>query len=271
MANTVFSYQAGNAGAVADLAFGTRANAVTTLGGPTTKAVNQLYAYYNVNEKLTLTAGHFNTFLGYEVISPAANFNYSFSYLFNAGPFSHTGVKLDYAASEDLSLMLAFTNPHGDLLEGTDYGKYQVGGQIGYKGQFLNLVYGATEDGMMAATDYFFIDFTGGFDINETFYLGINAAYSNSEDDNAGYSGIALYLEKQINDTFSLGLRPEYYEDKGLNDAFGLTLAANKKLTENFKVIAEIRYDDQEANFTKKSGGIEDTNTALTIATVYSF
>ncbi len=271
MANVVFAYEAGKSGVVADLAFGTRANAVTTMGGETTKAINQLYAYYNVNDKLTLTAGHFNTFLGYEVISPASNFNYSYSYLFNAGPFSHTGVKLDYAASEDLSFMLALTNPHADEVAGSVAGHYQVGGQIGYKGQFLNLVYGSVYDVPGAPTDNIFIDYTGGFDINETVYLGINAAYSNSNDGDSGYSGIALYIEKEFNDTFSLGLRSEYFEDKYLEDAFALTLAANKKVTKNLNVVAELRYDDEEVNYVKLDGGKQDTNTALTLAAVYSF
>ncbi|MDO6749851.1 outer membrane beta-barrel protein, partial [Gilvimarinus sp. 1_MG-2023] len=79
--------------------------------------VNQLYVYYNVTESTTLTLGNFNTFLGYEVISPAANFNYSTSYLFSYGPFSHTGIKLDYAATEDLSFMLAAMNG----TDNTDY------------------------------------------------------------------------------------------------------------------------------------------------------
>ena len=49
--------------------------------------------------RLTVTLGQFNTFYGYEVISPAANFNYTVSYLFNAGPFSHTGIQMDYAVN----------------------------------------------------------------------------------------------------------------------------------------------------------------------------
>ena len=105
--NTVFAYEGEKSGFVADLAFGPRADDANLAG-----AINQLYAYYNVSDKTTITAGQFNTFLGYEVISPAANFNYTVSYLFNAGPFSHTGIKLDYAASEDLSYMLAVTNSH---------------------------------------------------------------------------------------------------------------------------------------------------------------
>lgn len=271
MANVVFAYEAGKSGVVADLAFGTRANAVTTISGETTKAINQLYAYYNVNDKLTLTAGHFNTFLGYEVISPASNFNYSYSYLFNAGPFTHTGVKLDYAASEDLSFLLALTNPHNDTIAGSVAGHYQVGGQIGYKGQFLNIVYGAVEDYPGAPTDNIFIDYTGGFDINETLYLGINAALFKSNDGDSDYAGIALYIEKEFNDTFSLGLRSEYFEDRYLEDALAFTLAANKKVTKNLNVVAELRYDDEEINYVKLNGGIKDTNTALTLAAVYSF
>jgi hypothetical protein len=83
MVNTVFSYEKGKTGVVADLAYGPRANAANAYTG----AINQLYAYYNFSEKITFTLGQFNTFLGYEVISPSVNFNYSVSYLFNAGPF----------------------------------------------------------------------------------------------------------------------------------------------------------------------------------------
>ena len=81
-ANTVFAYEKGKAGVVADIAFGPKSDDANLAG-----AINQLYAYYKVSDKVTFTAGQFNTFLGYEVISPAANFNYTVSYLFNAGPF----------------------------------------------------------------------------------------------------------------------------------------------------------------------------------------
>ena len=66
MANTVFSYDGTKSGVVADLAFGPRANDANMAG-----AINQLYAYYNLSESATVTAGQFNTFLGYEVISPS--------------------------------------------------------------------------------------------------------------------------------------------------------------------------------------------------------
>ena len=265
MANTVFAYEGSKSGVVADIAFGPRADDANMAG-----AINQLYAYYNVSESTTITAGQFNTFLGYEVISPAANFNYSVSYLFNAGPFSHTGVKLDYAASEDLSFMLAVTNAHGIASnDANPGGETQFGAQVGFKGQYLNFIYGA--DG--AATDAIYLDYTGGFDLSDSFYVGINAAYANSDDLDAGYQGVAVYLENSFSETFSLGLRPEFFTwTSGAGDAkvMALTLTGSTQLDDNLKLITEFRYDSSD------DAAIEvfptETNvSALTIAAVYSF
>ena len=83
MANIVAAYEGKKSGVVADITFGPRGDDAT--GGYN---LNQLYAYLNVSESTTLTMGRFNTFLGYEVISPVGNFNYSTSYLFSSGLFS---------------------------------------------------------------------------------------------------------------------------------------------------------------------------------------
>lgn len=269
-ANTVFSYEGSKSGVVADLSFGPKADDANLAG-----AINQLYAYYNVNDKLTLTAGQFNTFLGYEVISPAANFNYTVSYLFNAGPFSHTGVKADFAASEDLSFMLALTNDHAytsadGLLASGDGNDLQLGGQIGYKGQYLNLIYGHA--GFAPYGDAFFIDYTGGFDLSEKVYLGINAAYATSDEADAGYQGIALYLQGALTDTFSLGLRPELFQTTGSSegDVFAITLTGSKELADNFKLIGDLRLDSSEDGLIEAGNG-EDSMFTATVAAVYSF
>lgn len=264
--NTVFAYEGEKSGFVADLAFGPRADDANLAG-----AINQLYAYYNVSDKTTITAGQFNTFLGYEVISPAANFNYTVSYLFNAGPFSHTGVKLDYAASEDLSYMLAVTNSHAiSSADGNVGGEMQFGAQVGYKGQYLNFIYGGVDGS--GITDNMFVDYTGGFDLSDSLFLGINAAYSHSEDADAGYQGAALYLENTFSDSFALGLRPEFFQMNGASDATvtALTLAASSSLTDNLKVITELRMDSSEDGMIEAFAG-EESVSALTIAAVYSF
>ena len=264
--NTVFAYEGEKSGFVADLAFGPKADDANLAG-----AINQLYAYYNVSDKTTITAGQFNTFLGYEVISPAANFNYTVSYLFNAGPFSHTGVKLDYAASEDLSYMLAVTNSHAiSSADGNVGGEMQFGAQVGYKGQYLNFIYGGVDGS--GITDNMFVDYTGGFDLSDSLFLGINAAYSHSEDADAGYQGAALYIENTFSDSFALGLRPEFFQMNGASDATvtALTLAASSSLTDNLKVITELRMDSSDDGIIEAFAG-EESVSALTIAAVYSF
>ena len=101
MANIIMSYEGEKSGFVADLVYGPRgADAVFNSTG-SANIVNQLYAYFNLSDSFTLTMGNFNTFLGYEVISPVANFNYSTSYMFSYGPFSHSGIKADLALSDE--------------------------------------------------------------------------------------------------------------------------------------------------------------------------
>ena len=266
MVNTVFSYESGKSGVVADLAYGPRANAANAYEG----AINQLYAFYKASDKVTLTLGQFNTFYGYEVISPSGNFNYSVSYLFNAGPFSHTGFKLDYAASDDLSFMFALTNPHGITSGANPGNEYQYGFQTGYKGQFFNLAYGADGFGF---TDVLYLDYTGGLDLSDSFFLGINAAYSNSSDADAGYQGVALYLQNKFSDSFSLGLRPEFYTTtSGSGDASvsAFTLTGNLTLTDSLKVISELRYDSSD-DMLIPGFPAEKNMTGGTIAAVYSF
>jgi len=265
MANTIFSYEKEKTGFVGDLAFGPRANAANAYSG----AINQLYVYYHVSEALKFTLGQFNTFYGYEVISPTGNFNYSVSHLFNAGPFSHTGLKIDYRASEDLSFMLAITNPHG-IISGSNSTSdtYQLGLQTGYKGQFLNLAYGADGFGF---TDVLYLDYTGGFDITTTISLGINAAYAHSKDADSGYRGMALYVQKEFTKTFSLGLRPELFTttSSGADTRISaFTLTGNSRLSENLNLLTELRYDNSNAIL---FAGGKDTITGLTMAVVYHF
>nr|WP_321411498.1 outer membrane beta-barrel protein [uncultured Allomuricauda sp.] len=204
MANLIAAYEGEKVGFVADLVFGPRgtdAVFASPMYSATGDIINQLYVYWNVSDAVTLTFGNFNTFLGYEVISPAANFNYSTSYLFSYGPFSHTGLKADFDLGNEWSAMVAVMNPT-DLTEFNPTGDYAVGAQLGYSGQFLNFLY--SQGG-------FEVDYTGGFDLSDEFFLGINAAHFSAEDDGGSFTGAALYPQYAVSETFSLGLRGEYF------------------------------------------------------------
>lgn len=262
MANLVAAYDMGSTGVVADVVFGPRGDAA--VGGYN---LNQLYAYWNVNETTTLTMGRWNTYLGYEVISPAGNFNYSTSYMFSSGPFSMVGLKADFALSDDFSLMLAVMNPTD--VNNNAIGGYSLGAQLGYKGQYLNLY--ADDDEVLG----FEIDYTGGFDLSDDVFLGINAAYQTMED--AGFYGVALYPQYTVSDSFALGLRGELFgyhddTDDDLPSVFATTITGSYSV-ENLTIKPEIRMDawSESEPYLDNDGLASDSLSAFAIAVIYAF
>ncbi|UGU17055.1 porin [Sinomicrobium kalidii] len=218
MANIIASYEGEKVGFVADLVFGPRGEDAVFLSTGSSNIVNQLYVYWTVSDAVTLTFGNFNTFLGYEVISPTGNFNYSTSYMFSYGPFSHTGLKADFSLSDNWSLMLAVMNPT-DYTEYNPSGVYTFGAQIGYEtengGTWLNAIYGKQYDGAAEAIiedPTFQIDLTTGYDLTDMFYLGLNATYNETKDA-GGFYGVALYPQLKTSEHFALGLRAEYFKE----------------------------------------------------------
>lgn len=211
MANVILGYEDDKVGFVADLVFGPRGEDAVFLSAPSTNIVNQLYAFYKVNDALKFTLGNWNTFLGYEVISPAANFNYSTSYMFSYGPFSHTGIKADFSFNENWTGMLAIMNPT-DYTEFNPIGKYSFGGQLGYSNAagsaFLNLLYGEQS---LSDDALFQIDLTTGWDLTDAFYLGLNTTYQDTE--GVGFYGAALYPQLALSDSFGIGVRAEYFKE----------------------------------------------------------
>ena len=268
MGNVIISYEGNKVGAVLDLVTGPRGEGATFNSDIVDGIVNQAYVYWNVSEGTTLTFGRWNTFLGYEVIAPAANFNYSTSYLFSSGPFSHMGLKADFTLGEDFSLMLAITNPW-DTNDISMTGEYALGAQLGYSGQYLNLYYDSGEHGGLG----FEIDYTGGFDLTDTFFLGINAAYN--DNDGSGFYGAALYPQLATSESFSIGLRGEYFSLHGGDvdpSVFATTLTGSYTI-EDFIIKPEIRLDSWSDSmpYIDNDGEATDNLAAFTLAAIYTF
>jgi hypothetical protein len=249
MANLIASYGGDKAGFTADLVFGPRGK-TAVFGTATGQAIiNQMFAYYKLSDAVTLNMGQFNTFLGYEVISPAVNFHYSTSYLFSWGPFNHTGLRADFDLGDGLVAKLAIMNPT-DIVEFNPVNTYTLGAQIGKTndagGIWLNFLYGdqdgkldedddfEDEDGNLigSAGTLFQGDLTTGWSLSETFYLGANVSYQtvavgeeftgpgeieDSEGDAGSFFGVALYPKLTLSETFSLGLRAEYFGIKNFH------------------------------------------------------
>ncbi|MFD0796913.1 outer membrane beta-barrel protein [Maribacter chungangensis] len=262
MVNVIANYDGPKTGAVADLTFGPRGEAATSGFN-----VNQLYVYWNVTEKTKLTLGRFNTYLGYEVISPLDNFHYSTSYEFSFGPFTHLGLRADFELSEDFSLMLALMNVTD--VNNNLTGAYAGGAQLGYKGQFLNFYY----DGGEALG--FEIDYTGGFEVSDSFFMGINASYD--ENNGTGFYGGSIYPELKASDNFKVGLRAEYFaqtSDILATDpnVFATTLTGSYTI-ENLIIKPEIRLDSWSDNepYLNRDGAATKSLSSFLIAAIYSF
>lgn len=296
MVNLIASYSGEKAGFVGDLVFGPRGQAAVFGTASGQAIINQAFAYYKFSDKVTLNMGQFNTFLGYEVISPAVNFHYSTSYLFSWGPFNHTGARLDFALDNGVVAKFAVMNPT-DIVEFNPVNTYTLGAQIGKTtetgGIWLNFLYG-DQDGKLkednlpsdAESDgkLFQADVTLGYNLSETFYLGFNASMQSTavgEEENNGtivdstgdpssFLGFAVYPKLTLSEKFSLGLRAEYFSIKNTHlDIIGLntegdgnviefTLSGNYKVG-GFTFIPEFRVDttSEDSFYTMKDGTAE--------------
>jgi len=286
MANVILEKTMGKTSFVGDLSFGPRGGS-SSIGVESIADgsfhIQNLYVSHSFSDVVTLTAGFMGTFVGYEVISPSANFNYSTSHLFSWGPFQNAGIKLDFALSDRFGLMVGVFNDwntYTDPTKGRDIGlqlSYNVsdGSDI-----FLNFITGAD-----SGTE---IDLTAGFQLTETFFLGVNAAtYSSGDGElfgggDSGFSGVALYPQLSITDDVSIGLRGELFSEKEINDifigdydeaasVFSLTLTANVSAGP-LTFIPEFRFDSGSQDIYIDSDGMAAASASqFLVAAVYSF
>ncbi len=275
MANLTISKEGAKAGFMADLVFGPRGEDATFLSGllrstrdgssNSSNIVNQLYAYWNVSDKFKVTIGNFNTFLGYEVISPTGNFNYSTSYMFSYGPFSHTGLKFDADLGNGFSLMAGVFNPT-DFTEYNLLNEYVGGLQLGYdfgKGSvYLN---GLFQDG------FYQLDITGGIDVTEKIYLGLNTTVAKDN-----FAGVALYAQAAVMENLKLGIRGEYFADNGIEviardeNLIDFTFSANYTIG-NLTLIPEFRLDAASQPIYQDELEFNKSLASFVLAAVYGF
>jgi len=90
MASVKVAYSKGKVGAVADLGFGKRASefSYNEIGMDALSSIKQAYVWYAPSDKVKFSMGKWATHMGYELVDPQLNRNYSMSYMFSYGPFS---------------------------------------------------------------------------------------------------------------------------------------------------------------------------------------
>ncbi len=230
--------------------------------------VVQAFVYYNISDRIKLTAGKWGTHIGYEVVDAQLNRNYSMSYMFSYGPFYNMGVKADIAIAGKTAVMIGISNPTDNST--TTSSKKMAIAQIST----------ATSDNAWK----FYINYQGGklndtttlnqFDLVLTgtlsgkFGVGFNATDQvrkvSGLADNLNWWGAALYLNWDPSPLFGMTLRSEYFSDKDNvvtpGDFMEYTLTGQIHLGK-LTFMPEIRYDNSNSSAFLKHDNLATKNT----------
>jgi hypothetical protein len=260
----------GKAAFVGEMSFGPRGQAQSIPNGASGDSyhIQNLYVSYDLSDKFTMTAGYMATFVGYEVISPVGNFNYSTSYLFTNGPFQNAGLKGTYTFSDKASFMAGIFNDGWNNYSSTkDVSTF--GAQL-----FLSPAKGWTAyfnvvSGKTSGTEF---DITTAYQITDAFKLGLNAADFNAPNSPGGFQGIALYPQIAASSSVSFGLRGEYFKVKdGGPNVKAFTLTSNIKAGP-LTIIPELRLDKANDELFVNSDMLGTKSASqFVLAAVYSF
>ncbi|MEP7279361.1 MAG: outer membrane beta-barrel protein, partial [Bacteroidota bacterium] len=282
MASLKVVHSFGKVSAVADIGFGTRAAEFSYNETGILAAVKQAYITYAPSDKVIFTMGKFATHVGYELLDPQLNRNYSMSYMFSYGPFSHTGLKMDVAVSKNFGFMVGVANPT-DYLSASFEKKF-----------FLAQLHAASSNGKLTA----YLNYVGGKDtakttqnqvdwvvigkLSDKFSIGYNGtvkAITEDGGDSHSWWGQALYLNVDPTSKFGFTIRGEYFDDKKGAAGFGTsffdaTFTLNIKPADHLMIMPEYRADfAKDPYFSKNMDNptFKKGTGAFILAAVYSF
>lgn len=278
MIDLALKKKVGRASFVGELSFGPRSD--QSIPNPAYHIQN-LYVSYDVTDKFNLSGGYMATFVGYEVISPAANFNYSTSYLFTYGPFQNAGLKATYTFNDKASLMAGIFNNYWNTYTSYRFISPAVtaSGDVSTFGAQLTLspakgwtAYVNLITGAYSGTE---VDLTTAYQITTAFKLGLNAATFSAPNNGGGFEGLALYPQIATSKSVTFGLRGEYFKVKDAGgDVKAITLTSNIKAGP-LTLIPELRFDNKSsafaAPFTKSNGVSTNQASQFVFAAVYAF
>jgi hypothetical protein len=283
MASIRADHSFGKVSATIDLGFGTRAEEFTYNDANTRLALKQAYVSYAPSSRFKFTLGTWATHVGYELVDAYLNRNYSMSYMFTNGPFTHTGLKADISLGGKTALMVGVSNPT-DFRTAPGLPKSFIAqfstGSIDEKFKvYLNLVAGKQSNYKKVIQP----DMVATWAVAPKFSLGFNATLQSVkvDSDSTGnfkqyqWWGTALYLNFEPVSWFAVTVRGEYIGDKdeylGLKHVFAPTLSTNFKI-DNLTIIPEFRLD-KAGNQTFYKSGTGNTNStgSFVLAASYHF
>jgi hypothetical protein len=265
--------------------------------------VQQGYVSYNapIGTGLQLDFGKFTTHIGAEVIDgyDGWNNNFSRSFLFSFGPFTHTGIRASYAISDMISVLGMVANGWDNTVDNND-GK-TLGAQIAITPSdnvsiLLNWISGQEAIGNQVA---FSNDTTTMFDtvvdvaFTNSTSAQVNLAYGWTANGAAGtrgdaeWWGISTIVRHNYNKWFSINLRGQVFNDlDGTRAASAATLPTGQgqelwaitvtpevRVNQNMVVRMEFRHDHSSRNafFGSGAGDTKDTQNTVAVNALFYF
>ena len=256
--------------------------------------VTQAYVQYATGS-LTVIAGKYVTLAGAEVIASPSNPNFSRSILFGfAIPFTHTGLRATYAASDTVNLIVGVNNGWDDLKDTNTSKTLEVGA-----------TYAPTKTFSLAASGYFgkerigymtdqgpegqrsLLDIVATWNATDALTVILNYDWGQQKDVTDGvstpfdakWSGLAGYLNYTISDKWKASLRAEYLDD---TDGYRTGVAQKwKEVTATLAYLPckplELRLEGRadssdSANFVKSAAGdVSSSQNSVSVQALYKF
>lgn len=188
--------------------------------------LQQVYLSYvaAIGTGLHIDAGKFVTYAGYELIDGYDGFNDNAtrSFLFGyAIPFTHTGLRLGYTASPEITISAMVANGWDNVADNNRAKSFGTQFTLTPAEHFTLLVayIGGAERDTNSSDVRHLVDVVLQWRLGDAFTVGINADYCIEQNavapgKNALWQGLAGYLKLIASNRFSVALRGEVFEDR---------------------------------------------------------
>jgi hypothetical protein len=234
-------------------------------------AIPQLYVEAT-NGDTTVKAGHFYTLHGYEVVTAPDNFFFTHAYsMNNSEPFTHTGVVVTQAVSDDMEVYAGWT-------AGWDTGFDQQNGGSNFLGGFSTALsddvtftyimswgnFGALEDGFAHSA---VIDWQINDRLNYVFHhdlLRTDRSANMAGTRTLDVTAVNQYLIYQVSDCVGVGGRAEWWKSEGTS-LYAITGGLNIKPHSQVTIRPEVKYDWSPGGATVAAGGTDNTTFAVDV------
>ena len=273
------------AGGYLNLTAGQDAATIASAGLPTNNLdVTQAYASYATGA-LTVIGGKFATLAGAELITTPSNKNYSRAWMFGWGPYTHTGARATYVASDKITLIAGLNNGWDQVKHSSTSTKTTELGFILTPFSMFSLAtsyYQGREAGAAVGKRQY-LDVIGTITVSDKLNFVFDYANGRQKDavtvgSEAKWNALALYANYQFNDTWRASYRHEAFDDKdGFRSPFAQKLTSNTAtvgyaVAQNMELRGEVRFDKSTVNaFLQNDGSAKKNQTSYAVQAIYQF